>query len=79
MEVLELGFMLDCAELVTAGALAREESRGGHFRDDFPDKDETFGKVNTIVRKGRDGRMNVSRAAIPEMSGELKAVIEAMK
>jgi succinate dehydrogenase / fumarate reductase flavoprotein subunit len=40
MEAIELGFMLDCAELVTAGALAREESRGGHFREDFPKRDD---------------------------------------
>ena len=39
-EALELGAMLDCAEALLVGALAREESRGAHYRDDFPDRDD---------------------------------------
>ena len=35
MEALELGYMLDCAEAIVDGALAREESRGAHYRTDF--------------------------------------------
>src|SRR5579863_5154770 len=66
---LDLHNLLTVSEAITRSALERRESRGGHFREDFPDKDETFGKINTIVRKGRDGSMNVSRAPIPEMSG----------
>jgi succinate dehydrogenase / fumarate reductase flavoprotein subunit len=49
MEALELGFMLDCAELVTAGALAREESRGGHYRDDFPERDDVNWLKHTLA------------------------------
>jgi succinate dehydrogenase / fumarate reductase, flavoprotein subunit len=49
MEALELGFMLDCAELVTAGALAREESRGGHFREDFPQRDDVNWLKHTLA------------------------------
>jgi succinate dehydrogenase / fumarate reductase flavoprotein subunit len=67
------------SEAITRSALERRESRGGHFRGDFPEKDPAFGKVNTIVRKERDGAMTVSRVAIPEMPAELKSVIEAMK
>jgi succinate dehydrogenase / fumarate reductase, flavoprotein subunit len=40
MEGLELGFLIDLAEIVVVGALARQESRGGHFREDFPDRDD---------------------------------------
>ena len=40
MEAVELGFLLDLAEVVVTGALAREESRGGHFREDFPMRDD---------------------------------------
>ena len=49
METLELGFMLDCAELVTAGALAREESRGGHYREDFPQRDDVNWLKHTLA------------------------------
>src|SRR5438309_859147 len=76
---LDLHNLLTVSEAITRSALERRESRGGHFREDFPEKDATFGKVNIIVRKGRDGRMTVSRAPIPEMPDELKSIIEAMK
>jgi len=49
MEAIELGFMLDCAELVTAGALAREESRGGHYREDFPKRDDVNWLKHTLA------------------------------
>ena len=35
LEAVELGFLLDLAEVITLGALARKESRGGHFREDY--------------------------------------------
>jgi succinate dehydrogenase / fumarate reductase flavoprotein subunit len=76
---LDLHNLLTVSEAITRSALERRESRGGHFREDFPEKDATFGKVNTIVRKGRDGGMTVARAAIPEMPEELKGVVETMK
>ena len=49
METIELGFMLDCAELVIAGALAREESRGGHYREDFPERDDVNWLKHTLA------------------------------
>src|SRR6202011_431482 len=49
METIELGFMLDCAELVIAGALAREESRGGHYREDFPTRDDVNWLKHTLA------------------------------
>jgi succinate dehydrogenase flavoprotein subunit len=76
---LDLDNLLLVSEAVTRSAIERRESRGGHFRDDFPEKDPAFGTFNLIVRKGRDGQMDVDRAAIPPMPEELKAIIEAMK
>jgi succinate dehydrogenase / fumarate reductase, flavoprotein subunit len=76
---LDLPNLLLVSEAVTRSAIERRESRGGHFRDDYPDKDPVFGKVNIVVRKGRDGRMELFRAPIPELPNELKAVIDEMK
>jgi succinate dehydrogenase / fumarate reductase flavoprotein subunit len=76
---LDLHNLLTVSEAITRSALERKESRGGHFREDFPDKDAALGRVNIVVRKERDGRMAVSRVPIPEMPAELKAIIEQMK
>jgi succinate dehydrogenase / fumarate reductase flavoprotein subunit len=40
LEAVELGFLLELAKVMTVAALHREESRGGHFREDFPDRDD---------------------------------------
>ena len=76
---LDLDNLLVVAEATTRSALARKESRGGHFRDDFPDKDASAGTFNLVVRKGAGGEMRLSRETIPPMPPELKAVIEEMK
>ena len=76
---LDLPNLLLVSEAVTRAAIERRESRGGHFREDYPDKDAVFGKLNIVLRKGRDGRMELTRAPIPEMPAELKDIIEAMK
>jgi succinate dehydrogenase / fumarate reductase flavoprotein subunit len=76
---LDLRNLLTVSEAITRSALARKESRGGHFRDDYPDKNPHYATFNHIVRKGRDGRMEISTAPIPEMPEELKRIIEEMK
>jgi succinate dehydrogenase / fumarate reductase, flavoprotein subunit len=40
LEGIELGFLLDLAEVLVVSALAREESRGGHFREDHTTRDD---------------------------------------
>ena len=76
---LDLPNLLLVSEAVTRSAIERRESRGGHFREDYPEKDPAFGKVNIVLRKGRDGRMELTRAPIPEMPAELKEIIETLK
>jgi succinate dehydrogenase / fumarate reductase flavoprotein subunit len=73
---LDLPNLLVVSEAVTRAALARKESRGGHFREDYPGKDPAFGSVNIVVSRGPDGQMQVRERAIPEMPAELKRVIE---
>src|SRR5438034_1197882 len=76
---LDLPNLLLVSEAVTRSAIERRESRGGHFREDHPDKDAVFGQVNIVLRMGSDGRMELTRAPIPEMPAELKDIIETMK
>jgi succinate dehydrogenase / fumarate reductase flavoprotein subunit len=76
---LDLGNLLTISQAITRAALERRESRGGHFREDFPDKDPAFGKVNIVVRKGPAGQMQAVREPIPEMPAELRKVLEEMK
>ena len=49
LEALELGFLIDLSEVVVAGAAAREESRGGHYREDFPTRDDEKFMVHTMA------------------------------
>jgi succinate dehydrogenase / fumarate reductase flavoprotein subunit len=76
---IDLKNLMTVSEAITRSAIERKESRGGHFREDFPNKDAAAGKVNVVVKKNPDGTMNVRRETIPEMPAELKQVIEEMK
>jgi len=42
---------------VPATAIERKESRGAHFREDYPEKDPKAGKFNIVISKGREGEM----------------------
>jgi succinate dehydrogenase / fumarate reductase flavoprotein subunit len=76
---IDLRNLLLVSEAVTMCAIERKESRGGHFRDDFPAKDEAYASFNLIVKKGEDGQMVMYRRPIPPMPDELKQVIEENK
>ena len=76
---IDLNHLLTVSEMVSRAALERKESRGAHFRDDFPAKDDNFGSCNIVIRKGPGGEMQIRRAPIPEMPAELKQIIEEMR
>ena len=76
---LDLKHLLTCAEAITLCSLDRKESRGGHFRDDFPNKDPESAKHNAIVSKAPDGSMKLRREIIPPLPDHLKQIIEEMK
>ena len=75
---LDLDNLLTVAEAVAKAALARQESRGAHFRSDYPDKDPAAGRYNQVLERAADGTMTLSRAPIPEIRPDLKQVIEEM-
>ncbi len=56
-EALELGNLLEFSEVIVRGALAREESRGAHFRTDFPKRDDEQWMKHTLAYKGPDGSL----------------------
>jgi succinate dehydrogenase / fumarate reductase flavoprotein subunit len=75
---LDLRNLLAVSEVITRSALERRESRGGHFREDHPEKHEEFSKGNVMV-KHAGGAMQVSWVAIPPMPEHLKQAIEEQK
>ena len=76
---IDLKHLLTVSEAITMSALDRKESRGGHFREDFPDKDPEAQKYNSVLSKSADGSMKLRREPIPAMREDLKQVIEEMK
>jgi succinate dehydrogenase / fumarate reductase flavoprotein subunit len=76
---LDLKNLLTVSEAITLAALERKESRGAQFREDYPDKDERFSKVNTMISKAPDGSMQIRLEPLPEMPDYLKQIIEEMK
>ena len=55
LSVIELGFMIDLAEVIALGALQREESRGAHSRRDFPERDDAAWMKHTIANQTPEG------------------------
>jgi succinate dehydrogenase / fumarate reductase flavoprotein subunit len=76
---LDLRNLLTVSEAVALSAIERKESRGGHFREDYPDKAAEFGTVNVMVKQAGDGSMQLSRIPIPPIPDHLKQVIEEQK
>ena len=58
LEAIELGFLLEMAEVTVVGALNRKESRGGHAREDFPDRNDAEYMKHTMAYKEGDGLLS---------------------
>jgi succinate dehydrogenase / fumarate reductase flavoprotein subunit len=59
MEVVELGYLLDCADALVGSALVRTESRGGHFREDHPLRDDANWLKHTLAYRQDDGSIRM--------------------
>ncbi|MGW4019805.1 succinate dehydrogenase flavoprotein subunit [Streptomyces sp. NPDC005009] len=61
LEAIELGNLLDLAEVMAVSALARKESRGGHYREDYPNRDDVNFMRHTMAYRevGADGTETV--------------------
>jgi succinate dehydrogenase / fumarate reductase flavoprotein subunit len=74
--IIDLKNLLTVSEAITRAAVERQESRGAQFREDYPQKDDEFSTVNTIVFKAPHGSMEIRLEPLPEMPDYLRQVIE---
>ena len=72
---IELKHMLTIAEAITRAAVVRKESRGGHYRSDFPEKIEKYGEVNSVVWKDADGKMKMDQQQKKSIRKDLQEII----
>lgn len=71
LEAVELGFLLDLAEVMTTAALHRKESRGGHYREDFPNRDDENFMVHSMSYRDH----NATTEGIAGIRMETKPVV----
>ena len=77
-QALELDAMIIVSKMCAMAALWREESRGGHTRDDFPVPDhEKWGKINSVISMGEDGEMGIQSRRYPPIPSDLKELLDA--
>ena len=76
---IDLRNLMMVSEAVTRAGLERKESRGAHFRDDYPMKVDEYSKFNFVIERGADGAMKLSRAPVAELPPELQQVVEENK
>jgi succinate dehydrogenase / fumarate reductase, flavoprotein subunit len=76
---LDLHNLMTVSEAIARTAVERRESRGAHFREDYPNKSDEFAAFNFVIQKGAHGEMTMTRVMIPPMPAELKQVVEENK
>ena len=76
---LDLDNMLIISEMIAMAAIERKESRGGHFRDDYPEKSAEWAQYNLRISKGADGRPQLERVPVVPLTEEMKQVVEENK
>ena len=75
---LEIAAMIDVSRMCALAALKREESRGGHTREDFPVPDHShWGKVNSVISMSDEGEMDISFVTYPPIPSELRKLLDS--
>jgi succinate dehydrogenase / fumarate reductase, flavoprotein subunit len=64
MEAVELGFLLDVSDAVVAAALTRDESRGGHYREDHPIRDDDRWLTHSLAYREDDGMVRMEYKSV---------------
>ncbi|NJD27422.1 MAG: FAD-binding protein, partial [Chloroflexi bacterium] len=74
--VFDMRNLIAVSEAITRSALQRRESRGAHSRIDYPELDDAnWGSVNSVVRRGPDGTMEIGTSPLVPMREELRALL----
>jgi succinate dehydrogenase / fumarate reductase flavoprotein subunit len=76
---IDLKNLLVVSEAIARSAIERKESRGGHFREDFPEKNPAYATFNIVTRRAADGSMDVRRVPLAPMPAELQQIVEDQK
>jgi succinate dehydrogenase / fumarate reductase, flavoprotein subunit len=76
---IDLDNLLTISEIIARAGMERKESRGGHFRDDYPDKSDEWAKYNLKITKASDGSVKTERMQVVSLTAEMKQVIEENK
>jgi len=76
---IDLRNLLTISEAVARAGLERKESRGAHFREDYPEKSAEYSTFNIVIQRDTSGQMTLTRVPIPAMPAELQQVVEENK
>ncbi len=70
---LDLPNLLTVSKMITRAAMERKESRGAHFREDYPSKNDEEGRSNIVIRQSGSGEMQVTREPLKPLPDGAKA------
>jgi succinate dehydrogenase / fumarate reductase flavoprotein subunit len=73
---MDLDSLLTVSEATCRAATLRQESRGGHTREDHPGTDPEWGRVNVVVRRRDGDEMTISKEPLPQMPDDLRKLFE---
>ena len=77
-QALELEAMIDVSKMCALAALEREESRGGHTREDYPvPNHEKWGSLNSVISMNEQGEMQIEHRTYPPIPEDLMGLLDS--